>query len=451
MQTFSSLGVGSGLDLNSLVTQLVQAERAPAEGRLDREQVRAQTQLSAFGSLRSAASRLESVLEGLAGFRTAMRAVSSDPDRVLATAGADAEPGRYQIQVTRLASAQSLATEPFADADAALGDGVLRIATADASYEFEIGTDVTSLRTLRDAINAGQAPVQAILVNDAGGQRLLLTARNTGTEAAVTITVDGTVDTRLASSAMVETAPAVDAAFRINGLALTSAGNELSDLIPGVTVNLRGLTEGDNRVDLVVEPDNSALATELAKLVEAHNALVDVIASTGRADPGGNSSGPLVGNSALRSLQSRIAGVFSAPVAAEVDLGSLESMLDLGLRTGADGKVSLDTGRLDAALASNADGVGALVASFSEALAGVLGGYTSADGLLTSRTDTLNDRLRRVARQREALDARMVQVEARLRKQFAALDTLVSRFQQTSGFLEDQLASLAALRPGNGT
>jgi flagellar hook-associated protein 2 len=450
LERISSLGVGSGLDLNSLVTQLVTAERAPAENRLNREQAKAQTQLSAFGALKSAAAKLQDVLDDLSGFRTAMQASSSLPDVIAASAGSGAEPGRYRLQVSQLASAQSLASAVFADADAAVGEGVLQISVGDTVVDIEVGGDVVSLRDVRDAINASDAPVQAIVVADGGGYRLLLTAQETGADTAMTLTVDGTLDANLASAAMTETATASNAVYTINGLALESASNDLDTLVPGVSLSLRGLTEGADSVEIVVEPDRAALSEKLDALVQAYNALVDVIGATGRVDPGGSSAGPLVGNAALRSLQSRISGVFSAPVVADADTGALSSLLDLGFRTDASGKVSLDPARLEAAAAGNDDAVAALVAGFAGGLSATLEGYAGSEGLLDLRTAGLNDRLRQVARQREALDARMEQVEERLRRQFTALDALVAQFQSTSGFLDNQLSMLAALRPGNG-
>ena len=304
------------------------------------------------------------------------------------------------------------------------------------------------MRDVRDAINASELDVQAILVNDSGGARLLLTSAKTGAASAMTLTVDGTLDGRLASAAMTETVAASDAEYRINGLELTSATNALNELIPGVSLTLRRVTEDPDGVTIAVEPDSERLAGKLSTLVEAYNALVDVIAATGRIDVAGGNNGPLVGNAALRSLQSRISGLFSATVPME-EPAQFGSLLELGFRTDVSGKASLDAARLDSALASNDEDVARLIAQFSTNLAETLDRFAGSTGLLANRSAGLTDELRDVATQRTALNARMVLVEERLRKQFAALDTLVSQFQRTSGFLTDQLASLANLRPGS--
>lgn len=449
MADVSSLGVGSGLDLGTLVSRLVEAERAPAEGRLNRIQARAQAQLSAFGALRAATSRLNDTLRELTSAQNAMKATSSAPELIVAQAGASAEPASYTLHVTQLATAQSLASDVFADADAALGEGVLTVAIGTQTLDVTLGADVVSLRDVRDAINASDLDVRAILVNDDGGTRLLLTSGQTGAASAMTLTATGTVDVRLASAAMTETVAAADAVYRINGLELESASNELDDLIPGVTLTLRRVTDDPEGVTVVVEPDADRLEEKLAKLVETYNALVDAISATGRVDVAGGNNGPLVGNAALRSLQSRVSGVFSATVTMSDAPAQFKSLLELGFRTDSSGKVSLDAARLADALARNDDDVARVVAQFATSLSDTLEGYAGSTGLLASRSEGLSRELGSVAKQREALNIRMELVEERLRKQFAALDSLVSQFQRTSTFLTDQLASLAKLRPGS--
>jgi flagellar hook-associated protein 2 len=353
-----------------------------------------------------------------------------------------------------VATAQSLATDAFADPDAALGEGVLHVELGSQSLDIAIGdvalgADASSLRDVRDAINASDLDVRAILVNDAGGSRLLLTAGKTGAASTMSLTVDGTVDARLASAAMTETVAGADAVYRINGLELTSASNVLDDLIPGVTLTLRRPTEDPEGVTVAVEPDGERMEEKLATLVEAYNALVDVVASSGRVDVAGGNNGPLVGNAALRSLQARVSGVFSAAVAGVDPPAEFASLLELGFRTDVAGKVSLDVTRLRAAIGRSDTDAARVVAQFASNLATVLDGFAGSGGLLASRSEGLSRELRGVTAQREALNLRMALVEERLRKQFAALDELVAQFQRTSGFLTDQLASLAKLRPGS--
>ncbi|HEX6993027.1 MAG TPA: flagellar filament capping protein FliD [Gammaproteobacteria bacterium] len=441
MSGISSLGVGSGLDLASLVDQLVAAERAPAQNRINLKQARAQTKLSAFGSLRSAISNLESSLEKLKSFEAGMKATSASPDAVSVTAGGAPVVGVYNVVVHELASAQSLASEAFDDIDAALGEGTLTLTVGDTVTEIELAEGANSLAAVRDAINESDAGVNAVIVRDGDAYRLLLTSAEPGAANVMTLTVDGSVDARLGSDQMTETAAARDAVFSVNGLELTASTNTLEDVIDGITLTLKHV--GEDPVAITVEQDRESVRKALEDVVTKYNALVTQIRDLGRAGVEGAQSGPLVGDSTLRALESSLAGVFSAQ---HGEPGSgFERLLDLGFATDVQGKVSLDAAKLDEALATDSAGVEALVAAFAESVTGTLEAYTDDDGLLDARTDGLDAELKRLRNDRDALDRRMAQVEARLRAQFTALDSLLAQFQSTSNYLASQLGGLSNL------
>ena len=135
MAGISVSGVGSGIEINGLVDQLVAAERDPQVQRLDVKEATYQTQLSSFGLLKSALSDVQTSLaklgnEGLFAERTAS---SSEPDVFGATAGADAAPGAYTVRVEQLATSHKLRSAGFADADATVGTGTLGISSGDES------------------------------------------------------------------------------------------------------------------------------------------------------------------------------------------------------------------------------------------------------------------------------------------------------------------------------
>jgi len=440
MSGISSLGVGSGLDLATLVDQLVAAERAPALNRISQKQTRAQTKLSAFGSLRSAIANLESAVGKLKSFETGMKATSASPDAVSATVGGAAVAGVYTVVVHELASAQSLASEAFDDVDAALGEGTLTLTVGDTITEIELAEGANSLAAVRDAINASDAGVNAVIVRDGDAYRLLLSSAEPGAANQMTLTVDGSVDARLASDQMTETVAARDAVFSVNGLELTASTNTI-DVIDGLTLTLKQVSE--DPIAITVEQDREGVRKALDDLVTKYNALVGQMRDLGRAGTESAQRGPLVGDATLRALESSLGGVFSA---SHGEPGSgFERLLDLGFSTDVQGKVSLDSAKLDEALATDPARVEALIAAFSESLSGTLEAYTESDGLLEARTDGLNAELKRLGRDREALDRRMAQVEARLRAQFTALDSLLAQFQSTSNYLASQLAGLANL------
>jgi len=440
--SISSLGIGSGLDLANLVDQLVAAERAPAQSRITLKQTHAQTKLSALGSLRSAISNLETALAAIKSFKAGMKATSVSPEAVSATAGGAPVAGVYNVVVRELASAQSLASEAFDDIDAPLGEGTLTITVGDTVTEIDFAEGSNSLAGVRDAINASNAGVNAVIVRDGSAYRLLLTAAKPGTANVMSLTVDGSVDPRLGSDQMIETVAAKDAVFVVNGLELTSSTNSIEGVIDGLTLTLKQV--GEDPVTITVEQDHEAVRKALDDVVSKYNALVTQIRDLGRASTEVAQRGPLVGDATLRSLESSLAGIFSA---AHGEPGSgFERLLDLGFSTDVQGKVSLDGARLDEALSADPEAVEALVGAFAKSLVATLERYTESDGLIEARTDGLDAELKRLNKEREALDRRMEQLEARLRAQFTALDSLLAQFQSTSNYLASQLAGLANLK-----
>ncbi|MCC5870568.1 MAG: flagellar filament capping protein FliD [Gammaproteobacteria bacterium] len=451
MSGFSNLGVGSGLDLDGLVRGLVSAERAPQEARLNRSRGTAQTTLSALGRLRSSVTGLTDAARALQDLTVGVRVKSADTTIIEARKEGEPDIGSFQLRVSALASAQSLASQAFEAEDAELGPGELVLSMGEDSVTLSLAEGASTLRDVRDAINASELDVQAAVVRDGENWRLLLTSGQTGTAGELTLTAGAGVDGRLASTAMDVTAPAQDAQFSVNGLALSSSSNRIEEVLPGLSLTLRGVTEGDASVTVSVEPDRDAVRTRLQTLVSRYNALVDNIRTAGRADPEGENSGPLVGDSTLRAIQSRLSGVFSTRLDTGEDAGLGESgfstLLDLGLSTNLEGRAALDADKLTAALETDQAGVEALVSAFAERFTGVLEGFGGRGGILETRTESLNAQLRRITQQREALDRRMEQVESRLRAQFSALDSVLTQFQNTSSFLAQQLQGLANLRP----
>ena len=442
MSSVSSLGVGSGLDLSTLLDNLMQVERSQAQAPLDRAQSRAQLSLSALGSLSSSAASFAGAVSGLTNLQIGRTVNSSLSDAVTGTATDTAELGGYRIAVDQLATAQSLATDTFTDADAELGEGTLTLTVDGQSAEIALASGSNSLRDVRDAINASGLGVQAVVVQDGSDYRLLLTAGQTGSAGAMTLTVDGTLDAKLASDAMTETAAAQDAAFAVNGLSLTSSSNTLEDVVPGVTLQLTGTTGGQSAtIDVVA--DTGTVKDKLTALVSAYNALVTNMSALSSVSPDGTQAGPLVGDSTLQALQRRVGGMFGDTIDTGLDGNPFTSLVSIGLHTDQTGKASLDSAALTAALGENEAGVEALASSFAVGLSSALDAFQGSGGILGSRTTQLNSELQNISRRRADLDVRMQAVEARLRKQFTALDSLVSQFQSTSSYLAQQLGTIA--------
>jgi flagellar hook-associated protein 2 len=443
----SSLGVGSGLELGSLVDNLVKVERQSAEGPLNRRQARAELRLSALGSLRSSVAGLLASVGALEDFSIGRTARSSADTMVTGTATSTADLGSYLINVVQVATAQSLSTDdanPFTDPDASLGAGTVTVTVGTDNLQVSLTPGQDSLRDVRDAINDSGLDAQAALVQSGGNYYLLLTSGTTGTGAQMMLTVDGTVDTRLASANMIETVAAQDASYTVNGLSLTSTSNTIADVVPGVTLELHADTGGAS-VALDVVADTKSLGERLDAIVTAFNTLSTNMSALGSASPDGSTAGPLVGDASLRSLQREVGRMFSTNFATEVAGNPFANLIDLGIHTDLSGIATLDQGELQTALDQNEAGVEALVAAFSESFNEKLKSFEGSSGILTHRADQLSAELKRIGDQRTELDRRMSEVEARLVAKFSALDSLVAQFNQTSTFLTQQLASISAI------
>lgn len=449
MSTISSLGIGSGLDLNSLVDQLLKAEREPRQQRFDRREAGLQAQISAFGTLRGGLSELETATGKLAGLREGRTTTSSDTGRLGAEATGEAGSGRYRIEVENLAAAQSLASVAFDSATSAVGTGTLTLKVGDRdAVNISIDAGNNTLSGVRDAINGANAGVGASIVNDGSGARLVLTANGTGAANTIALTVaDADGDntdmaglSRLATVNLEETSAAADARVTINGLAVTSASNTLDQAIEGLTLELKGTTEAGSPITVDVGQDRAAVRGALEGFIKAYNAVVKQVSDFTRYNPETREAGLLLGDSTVRSLGSRLSAALNQNGGGAN--GAVQNLVSLGVRTDASGALSLAPGSLEQALDQDFGGTLAMVNDVAGGLRDTVRGFTERGGLLDNRADGLRSNIRDIDRQREALNIRMEQMEARLSRQFGALDAMIGQMQNTSAFLDEQLSNL---------
>lgn len=434
-----SLGVGSGLDLNSLVQGLLAAERDPVVNRLDRQEAKLQAQLSAYGSLRSGLSGLQDALTALGEVGTGRTASSSNTQALSVKADDTAPTGTYSVQITALAEAASLASGGFADPADVAGAGSLRLDFGDGRSETLDFTDAnTSFAAIRDAINDADIGVNALIVNDGSSYRLMLTSAETGQDNAVSASVSGFTDAGITGGFTVATA-AKNAQLSVNGLAVTSATNTVADVIPGVTLTLKDKTEGTPAA-VTVSFNKGAVTSAVDKFVKAYNELSDQLGRLTKYDAKTGQAAILVGDSTARGLQSRLSGALVGRVASSSQ--SFDNLVQLGITTGADGKLKFDSTALGTALDEDFAGVVDLLNNFATGLEEQVGAYLGDQGLLNARTDGIQARIDDIGAQRVQLDYRLQQIEARYVKQFTALDTLVAQLNQTSAYLTSQLANI---------
>src|SRR6056297_126372 len=442
MASIASLGVGSGLDLQSLVQRLVSSERAPADNRLSRNESSLKTQVSAIGQLKSGLAKLNTALARLSDLSDGRTVKVSDSAGLAATATPDAETGTYSIEVLGLASAHALASDGFADPEASLGAGELTLALGandPVTITLEEGAD--SLNDLRAAINAADAGVRATIVRDGDASRLLLSGAETGAGQLITLSPGAGVDARLDSAVMTQTKAAADASFSVDGLVLGSASNQVEDVLPGLSLTLKAETEAP--LELTVSQDEKSARDALKGLVTAYNAVIDLSAKLSNFDPETGQGSILTGDATLRSIR----GMLPAALG-QAGAGKLNA-IQMGLSSGLDGKISLNEETFNELMSGDPSTVLASLNGFGDALGENVRRYSAADGLLDSRSEGLKTSLGRIDDQRDALNLRMESYEARLQRQFGALDQLVAQLNTTSSFLDSQLSNLEDIAKGS--
>ncbi|MBF6025598.1 flagellar filament capping protein FliD [Lysobacter niastensis] len=441
MSSVGGLG-GSGLDVNTIVAQLVAAERAPADGRIDRADRRLQAEISAIGTLRGAFSGLRTAVSALASNDSAQARKATVPEGsgFAVSAGAGAAVGRYQVEVMALATAHKLSSTAYTKPESAVGTGRLTINAGTTKLEVDIDAEHNSLGAIRDAINAKAAGsgVVASIVQADDGAHLVLSALKTGKANAITVSASGG-DGGLAGLAypggMNQVIAADDARVIVDGFERHSAENSISDLVPGVTLNLTKAEPGTKR-EVVVSNDPSAQRTAIKNFVNAYNASIAAINTTTSYNSSTKVAAALNGDAMVRGASSELRGQLS---------GSVTDLKALGVTIAKDGTLKFEEGGFDAAIAKDPLPAARLFGangSLTGGLKASLDGILNDDGMLDSRSDALSQRTRSIEKQRTDLDHRMEQVEKRYRAQFIALDTMVSKMQSTSSYLAQQLAAL---------
>ncbi len=394
MTTITSLGVGSGLDLQGLVDALVQTERAQLEAPLDRREAGFEAELSAYGSLKSSLSTFQNSLSGLltaADFNKS-NLTSSNNDVFTVSASGNVSPASYDIEVTDLASAHKLATAAFANKTDPVGTGELtfRFGTYDnGADEFTANPDkaigsVTidgtnnSLQGIRDAVNAADIGVSASIVNDGSGYRLLFKSDDTGAANSLEIIVDDTGDNEDRDNAglsmlaydptgdaddgknLTETSEALDALFSIDGLQMTRAGNSVSGAIEGVTLELKGETSGSPE-RLSVDHDLAGIETAVNDFVSGYNTLTGSLEYLAGYNEAEQQGGVLMGDSITRSITSQMRNILTGAVSGLS--GQYTALSQLGISTQLDGSLELDTAVLSEALENDYQAVSRVFAA----------------------------------------------------------------------------------------
>jgi len=399
--TLASAGIGSGLNVNQLVSQLMSVAQAPIN-RLNSEISGYQSTISAYGQLTAAISSFQTNLGGLSDPTqyTAYTATPSNTSVLSATASSKATAGSYSIGVSLLAQSQTLVATGQSSQTSSIGSGT----STTVSFQFgtvssntfsqdasrgggsvTIDSSNNSLQGIAAAINKGNFGVSATIVNDGGTSpyRLQLTSSKTGANSnmKITVTGDSTLGTLLANdpaqanptvadanpsgtaNTMTLTQAAQDASMTINGLPISSHTNTISSAISGLTLNLSTTTTSP--ITLTVAKNTSGIATQIQSFVSAYNSMDSTISQLTAAGSSSTNAGPLAGQYSAQRVQSQMRSMLGNTMVGPD--GTSISLTDIGITFQKDGTLSLNSITLNSVIASNPGKVGAVFAQNSVA------------------------------------------------------------------------------------
>jgi flagellar hook-associated protein 2 len=458
MAAITSSGIGSGLDINNIVKQLVAAERGPVESRLNSKEALIQARLSAFGSLKSSLTNFQSSISSLANpdSFTKRSASIEDPTVFSAAVTELAAPGSYSVEVAQLATRQKIASQAYTDSDTSVGSGDLSFTVNGESFSVTVVDGADSLADIRDAVNSAvdNSGVSASIINDQDGAHLVFSATKTGVENIVNIAVTNgasgdlsqlAFDTSLGTqtSSMVEKTAGLDSIVIVDGFTQTSSNTEIQGMIDGVTLDLKKALPGES-FSLNIQIDSRSVKSAIQSLTTILNDLTAY-------DPETKTAGLLQGDSATRSVTNQLRREMSTIVSG---LGTeLDSLAELGITTGENNKLVLDDQQFAAVMSDDFDKLSGIFSSesgYAVRLDSLIENLTASGGILSSRTTGLSSQVERIGEQREALEARIIGIEARYQAQFSALDSLLGQLNSTGDFLTLQLANLPGVVFRNG-
>jgi flagellar hook-associated protein 2 len=476
MAALSSPGIGSGLDIKTIVPQLVALERQPID-RLNARNTDLQTKLSAFGLLSSYTDNIHDAIAklGKPTFWQQTSSTSSDSSAVVVSSSSEASVGSYSVEVSQLAQSQSLASKAYTDSAASVGTGTLHIefgswsadgtvftaATPPSQVDIPVPLGENSLDALKAKINAANAGLAASIVKDASGTRLVIRSTVTGVEHSVRITAtadapaapggptlnDLTWPQSTVPPTMTETAKAQNAKATISGLAIESSSNTFSDVSDGLSITVAKTTTGP--VTLKVGLDTASMKSAINDFVAAYSAFNKYIADQTKYDPDKKVAATLQGDRSTLSLQSQLRSMLQASNRGASS--TYAQLSDVGIETQPDGSLKVNDSKLSAAMNSNMpelvkaftaeDTLRPANSGFAVRLEALTQTLNNSDGVIATRSQGLRSSIARNSKQVNVLEDRVAAFQERLLKQYSALDTTINSLNSLNAYVTQQITN----------
>ncbi|MCP1603810.1 flagellar filament capping protein FliD [Pseudomonas citronellolis] len=423
--------------VQQMATQLAQYDIQASQTRLNRNKTSYNSELSAVTQLKSALSTFSSAVSGLKSSSSSTSnmlvnsATFSAEGYATASVGSTAVSGSYQFFVKQLAAKDQVALQGLSDGD--LGSGELTIGQGSDSFRIDM-SGITSLSALASAINGASdnTGVKATLVRSDGAVNLVLTSDESGEDQAISLSssnaaMQGSIDARKQLSS------AQDAIVYLGGqggIELRNASNTFDKAIDGVSLTFTKVSDpAEAPLSLDIGRDKDATTKKLQGFLDAYNTLMSSIGTLTASGSGSTTRGALAGDSAVQAIKSAVNGLI------RTSFGGV-NLIGYGVSADSSGKLTLDSSKLEKALAQNADGFEQLFSdkgNLIDSLSSALKTYTSStSGLLTSRVNSLNDKLADIDDQFDDLQTRYNNSYARYLKQYTNLMQVMNSMDQTS-------------------
>jgi len=442
-------GIGSGLELESIIEAFVTAESVPHEIRLQDKEDRYRTELSGVGSFKSALSTFQTVankLKDADDFN--QQTITASGDNFTATSNGFATSGSFEIEVLKLAQETKIQTSNYTDSSTTVGSGTLTFNSASGDT-FDVTLDAADdLSAIRDKINSASENfgVNVTLVNSDSGTFLTYSATQTGTDNVLTVSSGDAALSGL-STAATEIQSADNAVIEIDGNVITNSTNEFKNNIEDVTIVASKVSEIGVTSKLDIAQDTSVASELINEFVAGYNSLVENM--IGLAAP---VQGRLAFDSDLRSMRGQLSNIVIESVSS-LSGSSAASLSDIGITFNKEGRLEISTvgagslqsgsEKLSDAIENNISGVGQIFASTDGIvgqLTSLIENYNGTDGTLTKRETSLNENLTEVEEEYTALETRLRDYEETLRKRFSFLDSTVASYNATATWLTTALA-----------
>lgn len=467
MANISSLGIGSGLDVESLVSKLISIEQKPIND-IKQASAKLQTKISAYGQLQSAVSNMQTAAQKLSDASLWNASTVSVSDATVASVSASSAGNQnHLLKVSQLASAQSVASRIFAGGGSStIGDGTLTIALGrwdgdppiftgrDGGTPMSVAiTGTDTLTSIRDKINAANAGVSASLVNDAAGTRLVIRSLSTGENQAFQISADNAALADLAydpasGSGMTQAQAAKNAQFNWNGLDLSSESNTLTGLSDGMSVTL--LKPSASAINVGTINDTASVRKAITDFATAYNGLLNLMREQTKFDAGSKAAGVLQGDTKAVSVQQMLRGISGGSTSLA---GAFSRLADIGLEPGQNGTLTVNATKLDKALTNLTDlkklfaapdtatprnqGFALQWNRFATQILGTDGAITAGQSSLQKRISSNEDT---ISRMQDTLSL----TEKRLRAQYGALDAKMGRLNGLAAYVNQQFGTTSS-------